>query len=50
MKLNKRLKAICFMIMSSIFFTTMNLLSKLASGISLYQKAFISNGLAFLII
>lgn len=50
MKLNKRLKAICFMIMSSIFFTTMNLLIKLASGISLYQKAFISNGLAFLII
>ena len=50
MNLNKRLKAICFMIMSSIFFTTMNLLSKLASGISLYQKAFISNSVAFLVI
>lgn len=50
MKLNKRLKAICFMILSSIFFTTMNLLSKLASGISLYQKAFISNTIAFIII
>ena len=50
MKLNQRLKAICFMIMSSIFFTTMNLLSKLASGISIYQKAFISNAIAFLVI
>lgn len=50
MKLNKRLKAIFFMILSSIFFTTMNLLSKLASGVSIYQKAFISNSIAFLII
>lgn len=50
MKLNKRLKAICFMVMSSFFFTTLNLLSRLASGISLYQKAFISNITAFLII
>lgn len=50
MNLNKRIKAICFMIMSSIFFTTMNLLSKLASGISLYQKAFIANNVAFLVI
>lgn len=50
MKLNKRLKAICFMILASIFFTTMNLLSKLASGITLYQKAFISNSVAFIII
>ncbi|ALS17257.1 MULTISPECIES: DMT family transporter [Clostridium] len=50
MKLSKRLKAICFMILSSIFFTTMNLLSKLASDVSLYQKAFISNSIAFLII
>ncbi|MGN0143801.1 MAG: DMT family transporter [Clostridium sp.] len=50
MKLNKRLKAICFMILASIFFTTMNLLSKLASGITIYQKAFISNIIAFMII
>ncbi|WP_294153550.1 DMT family transporter [uncultured Clostridium sp.] len=50
MKLNKRLKAICFMVISSILFTTMNLLSRLASGTSLYQKAFISNITAFLII
>lgn len=50
MKLNKKLKAICFMVMASILFTTMNLLSRLASGISLYQKAFISNITALLII
>ncbi|WP_294377885.1 DMT family transporter [uncultured Clostridium sp.] len=50
MKLNQRLKAICFMITASIFFTTMNLFSKLASGVSIYQKAFISNGIALFII
>lgn len=50
MKLNKRLKAICFMILASIFFTTMNLLSKLASQISIYQKAFISNIISVTII
>lgn len=50
MKLNQRLRAICFMIIASFFFTTMNLFGKLAAGINLYQKAFISNITALIII
>ncbi|MBE6062108.1 MAG: DMT family transporter [Clostridium butyricum] len=50
MILNKRLKAIIYMIIASILFTTLNLFGKLSTEISLYMKAFISNSTAFIII
>lgn len=50
MNLNKRLKAIIYMIIASILFTTLNLFGKLSNEISLYMKAFISNITACIII
>lgn len=50
MNLNNRIKSILFMVISSILFTTMNLFSKLSTNISLYQKAFIANITAVIVI
>ncbi|MDO5517540.1 MAG: DMT family transporter [Clostridium sp.] len=50
MKLNIRLKAIIYMIIASTLFTTLNLFGKLSVGITLYEKNFISNIIAFIII
>ena len=50
MNLNKRLKAIIYMIIASILFTTLNLFGKLSNEISVYMKAFISNITACIII
>lgn len=43
-------KGIIFMILASFSFTTMNLLGKLADGITPYQKTFITNFVATLIV
>lgn len=50
MKLNIRLRAIIYMIIASTLFTTLNLFGKLSVGITLYEKNFISNLVAFIII
>lgn len=50
MIMSERLKAIIYMIIASILFTTLNLFGKLSNEISLYMKAFISNVTAFIII
>lgn len=50
MKSNDKIKAIIYMIISSILFTTMNFFSKLSIGITLYQKAFVANITAVIII
>ncbi|WP_274380449.1 DMT family transporter [Clostridium chrysemydis] len=47
---NNKRKAILFMITASFFFTTMNLFGKLASGVTPYQKTFITNVVATLIV
>lgn len=50
MKFNTTTKAILYMIISSILFTTMNLFGKLSLDLSIHQKAFISNFIALIII
>lgn len=50
MKLNQRLKAIIYMVIASILFTTLNLFGKLSTEISIYMKTFISNIIALIII
>lgn len=47
---NKNIKAIFSMMLSSLLFTTMNLFGKLSNGITPYQKAFIANITALIII
>lgn len=47
---NNKGKAIIFIIFSSLFFTTMNMFGKLANGATPYQKTFISNLVATIII
>lgn len=48
--MNHKKKAIFFMILASFFFTTMNMFGKLASGVTAYQKTFITNAVATLIL
>lgn len=50
MNLNNKIKSILFIVISSILFTTMNLFSKLSTNISLYQKAFVANITAVIVI
>lgn len=48
--LNNKRKAIFFMITASFFFTSMNMFGKLASGVTPYQKTFITNVVATIIV
>lgn len=48
--INNKGKAIIFMLLASFFFTTMNMFGKLASGITPYQKTFITNAVATIIV
>ncbi|WP_300260817.1 DMT family transporter [Clostridium sp.] len=48
--MNSKFKGIIFMILSSAAFATMNLLSKLAVGINSYQKTFLTNIVATVIV
>ncbi|MGL4874304.1 MAG: DMT family transporter [Clostridium sp.] len=48
--MNNKKKAIIFMILSAFFFTTMNMFGKLSSGMNPYQKTFITNAVATLIV
>lgn len=48
--INNKGKAIFFMILASFFFTTMNMFGKLASGVTPYQKTFLTNAVATLIV
>lgn len=50
MNKTNKLKGIIFIILASFFFATMNLFAKLAQECSPYQKTFISNAIATLII
>lgn len=50
MNTNNKKKAIFFMILASFFFTTMNMFGKLASGVTPYQKTFITNAVATVIV
>lgn len=50
MNFNNKIKSILFIVISSILFTTMNLFSKLSTNISLYQKAFVANITAVIVI
>lgn len=47
---NQKKKAIFFMILASFFFTTMNVFGKLASGVTPYQKTFLTNAVATIIV
>lgn len=47
---NNKGKAIIFMLLASFFFTTMNMFGKLASGITPYQKTFITNAVATIVV
>ena len=48
--MNSKTKGIIFMILSSAAFATMNLLSKLAEGVNSYQKTFLTNVVATVIV
>ncbi|NGU16964.1 EamA family transporter, partial [Clostridium perfringens] len=48
--MNSKFKGIIFMILASAAFATMNLLSKLAVGVNSYQKTFLTNVVATLIV
>lgn len=48
--INNKGKAIFFMILASFFFTTMNMFGKLASGVTPYQKTFLTNAVATVIV
>ncbi|WP_204596772.1 EamA family transporter [Clostridium sardiniense] len=48
--MNNKGKAIFFMILASFFFTTMNMFGKLASGVTPYQKTFLTNAVATVIV
>ena len=48
--LNGKGKAILFMILSAFFFTSMNVFGKLASGVNPYQKTFLTNVVATVIV
>lgn len=48
--MNSKFKGIIFMILSSAAFATMNLLSKLAVGVNSYQKTFLTNVVATVIV
>ncbi len=48
--MNSKFKGIIFMILASATFATMNLLSKLAVGVNSYQKNFLTNVVATLIV
>ncbi|WP_300347986.1 DMT family transporter [Clostridium sp.] len=48
--MNSKFKGIIFMILSSASFATMNLFSKLAEGVNSYQKTFLTNVVATVIV
>lgn len=48
--MNSKTRGIIFMILSSAAFATMNLLSKLAEGVNSYQKTFLTNVVATVIV
>lgn len=50
MQINNKKKAIIFMILASFFFTTMNMFGKLSEGMNPYQKTFITNFVATIIV